>query len=92
MISKETIDYFMEDSDRWIRVWRENGKVIGINFVQGHDYEHFHNTLLNRCKVNIELTDFYNNLKRDFVSTLDFKEEIDKVIWCYVNLKLMTSF
>ena len=72
------------DDDRWIYLEKnEQMKIIGINFMQGHNYRHFKNSW---CVNNPPLFEFYKEMLYTFpvevasVTTLSF---INKCMWAY---------
>ena len=73
-----------EKEDRWIYIeYNEQRKIIGLNFMQGNDYDYFKKSW---CHNDQGLTDFYESMLYMFpiekasVSSTAF---IDKVMWAY---------
>ena len=70
-------------SDRWIYIERYASGYLGLNCMQGDDYEHFKN---NWCKIDRAMSEFYDCMKTDLhmlkrdMTELEF---IDKVMWIY---------
>lgn len=75
-----------ESSDRWIYIERYNDETIGLNFMQGFDYDGFSN---NYAFVDKALSDFYyeNKVSFELVNYGNNSEInlIDKVIWVYYD-------
>lgn len=74
---------WLNESDRWVYIERHSCGYLGINFMQGDEYDYFH---YNYCEIDRGLSEFYSTmvnelhmLKRD-MSELEF---IDKIIWIY---------
>jgi hypothetical protein len=73
-----------EENDRWIYIEsNERMKIVGINFMQGNDYEYFKS---NWCVNNKPLFEFYEFMSNYFkvekasVDTIGF---INKCMWSY---------
>jgi hypothetical protein len=71
-----------ESSDRWIYIERYNDDTIGLNFMQGFEYDYFANDY---AFVDKALSDFYYENKNSF---REFEHDseinlIDKVMWVY---------
>jgi len=73
------------DNDRWMYIeYDRDGEVMGLNFMQGDDYEYFLKG--GWCKSDPGLTEFYRQMLYTFpielksVSTLTF---INKCMWAY---------
>lgn len=79
----EVNDFYVEASDRWIRVKKIGREIVGINFFQGEDYMEFDEAIC--AGKNPSLTEFYLEMKKNFDSDLDFKGEIDKIIWLWMG-------
>jgi len=71
------------ESDRWIYIERYASGYLGLNFMQGDEYEYFKK---NWCEINRAMSEFYDTMKTDLLklrvdmSELEF---IDKVMWIY---------
>lgn len=89
MINKETkkvIHQFNEENDRWIYIeYSKTNKVLGLNFMQGDDYEVFQ---IMYCESDDKIMRFYNNMlfhspiERQNASHITF---INKCLWAYVE-------
>jgi hypothetical protein len=75
-----------QENDRWIYIEKDaQMKIIGINFMQGNEYEYFKESL---CTNNPPLFKFYEMMLDTFpiekasvnVDTMEF---INKCIWAY---------
>jgi len=75
-----------ERNDRWMLIERyEDVKYIGLNYMQGDDYEHFKESW---CKVDKGLSEFYNQMKITFTTQRQAHTEIEfinDVMWTYHN-------
>ena len=74
------------ENDRWIYLEKnEQMKIIGMNFMQGHEYKHFKDYW---CTNNTPLLKFYKRMLYTFpieeksVNTIEF---INKCMWSYHN-------
>ena len=74
------------ENDRWIYLEKnEQMKIIGMNFMQGHDYKHFKDFWSTN---NTPLLKFYKQMLYTFpieeksVNTIEF---INKCMWTYHN-------
>lgn len=76
------------ESDRWIYIERYASGYLGLNFMQGDEYEHFK---IKWCEIDRGLSEFYDCMKTDLLqlrvemSELEF---IDKVMWVYFEAKV----
>jgi hypothetical protein len=72
-----------DQDDRWVYIERYEGGEIGLNFVQGNDYEYFKEGW---CAVDKGLSEFYEQMRllipiqRQSESDISF---INTVIWAY---------
>jgi hypothetical protein len=71
-------------NDRWIYVeYNELRKVVGLNFMQGDEYEHFKK---NWAFNNEALMEFYNVMVYTFpieIAKCNTIEFINKVMWAF---------
>ena len=73
-----------KDSDRWIYIERYASGYLGLNYMQGDEYEYLKNW--NWFGMDRGMSEFYDLMKNDLIklrvdmSELDF---IDKVMWIY---------
>ena len=71
------------ESDRWIYIERYASGYLGLNCMQGDEYEYFKK---NWAEMNRAMSEFYDSMKTDLIklrvemSELEF---IDKVMWIY---------
>ena len=70
--------------DRWIFIEKEDGVLIGLNYMQGDDYESFK---AHFAKNDEKLTQFANRMMH-FKGEESFVEFINKVIWLYFELSI----
>lgn len=80
----KVVHEWCEKDDRWVYIeYNNQRKIIGLNFMQGDEYEYFKATWAHN---NEGLMDFYNSMVYTFpiekasVNTLEF---ISKVMWAY---------
>ena len=77
-----------EQSDRWIYIERYASGYLGLNFMQGDEYDYFKK---NWCEIDKGMSEFYSTMKNDLMklrvemSELEF---IDKVMWIYFESKI----
>ena len=77
-----------EESDRWIYIERYASGYLGLNFMQGDDYDYFKK---NWCEIDKGMSEFYSTMKNDLIklrvemSELEF---IDRVMWIYFKSKI----
>ena len=76
------------ESDRWIYIERYASGYLGLNFMQGDEYDYFKK---NWCEIDKGMSEFYSTMKNDLMklrvemSELEF---IDKVMWIYFESKI----
>ena len=70
---------WMSLSDRWIYIKSKDGEVVGLNFMQGDDYDLF---VKDWCYTNQALTNFYNSQKH-LIKVEGLYERIDTIMWLY---------
>ena len=76
------------ESDRWIYIERYASGYLGLNCMQGDEYEYFKK---NWCEIDRGMSEFYSTMKNDLLklrvemSELEF---IDKVMWIYFESKI----
>ena len=72
-----------EESDRWIYIERYASGYLGLNFMQGDEYDYFTKKW---CHNDQGLTDFYHSMLYTFpiekasVNTIEF---INKCMWAF---------
>ena len=73
-----------EEHDRWIYIeYNEQRKIIGLNFMQGDDYEFFKDHF---AESDRGLTDFYKEMLYTFpieCASVDTMQFINKCMWTY---------
>lgn len=75
------------ESDRWIYIERYASGYLGLNCMQGDEYDYFKK---NWCEMDRGMSEFYSTMKNDLIklrvemSELEF---IDKVMWIYFESK-----
>jgi hypothetical protein len=70
--------------DRYILVVKQDGKVIGLNYMQGDYIEEFKKQF---SDVDEELTDFYNSVAPYLSGASEF-DRINQAIWAYYEFKV----
>jgi hypothetical protein len=76
------------ESDRWIYIERYASGYLGLNCMQGDEYEYFKK---NWCEIDRGMSEFYGCMKTELLklrvemSELEF---IDKVMWIYFEAKV----
>lgn len=73
--------------DRYIIIFKSNGEIVGLNFMQGSELSNFRQYYV---KVDYKLTDFYNavTLYLDGASELD---RINQAIWAYFEFRNLSD-
>ena len=71
-----------ESNDRWIFLKHQDGILVGLNYMQGDEYETFKS---NFAKNDEKLTKFAIKML-DFRGEETYIEFINKVIWLYFEL------
>jgi hypothetical protein len=70
--------------DRWVYIeYNEQRKIIGLNFMQGDDYDYFKKSW---CHNDQGLTGFYHQMLYTFPieqASISSTAFIDKVMWAY---------
>ena len=76
------------ESDRWIYIERYASGYLGLNCMQGDEYEYFKK---NWCEIDRGMSEFYGCMKTELIklrvgmSELEF---IDKVMWIYLESRM----
>jgi len=79
--SKEIV--WCDQDDRYIMVIKEDNEIIGLNFMQGDEFEFFTKHFDN---IDHDLTGFYNSVKY----CLSGESELDRInqaIWAHFDYK-----
>ena len=74
---------FSHENDRYILIKKENGKIIGLNFMQGDDFEYF---VKHYMYIDRDLTNFYRAVSK-FIDLPNEYDLINEVIWAWVRYK-----
>ena len=81
IMSKEIV--WCPCDDRHILIMKEYNEVIGLNYCQGDDLEHF---IDHYDEIDHDLTDFYNAV-RFYLGGGNEVERINQAIWAHFNYK-----
>ena len=76
------------ESDRWIYIERYASGYLGLNCMQGDEYEFFKN---HWCEIDRGMSEFYSTMKNDLMklrAEMSELEFIDKVMWIYLESKM----
>ena len=76
------------ESDRWIYIERYASGYLGLNFMQGDEYDYFKK---NWCEIDKGMSEFYSTMKNDLMKLrveMSEIEFIDKVMWIYFESKI----
>jgi hypothetical protein len=79
------------DDDRYIIIFRQNGEVIGLNYMQGSELIDFRK---HYCKIDEDLTNFYE-ATRVYLGGECELDRINQAIWAhfdYRNIRDLTKF
>tara|TARA_R110002072_G_scaffold88468_1_gene198882 strand:- start:1935 stop:2231 length:297 start_codon:yes stop_codon:yes gene_type:complete len=77
-----------EQSDRWIYIERYASGYLGLNCMQGDDYEYFKK---NWGEIDRGMSEFYSTMKSDLITIraqMGELEFIDKVMWIYLESRM----
>jgi len=84
---KSTEIYWCRQHDRHIYVVKEGDEVIGLNYMQGEEFEYFEKDYMN---IDEDLTDFYNSLNT-YLNGEDEIEQINQAIWAYHTYEVLQA-
>ena len=76
------------ESDRWIYIERYASGYLGLNCMQGDEYEYFKK---NWCEIDRGMSEFYSTMKNDLMklrAEMSELEFIDKVMWIYLESRM----
>ena len=76
------------ESDRWIYIERYASGYLGLNCMQGDEYEYFKK---HWCEIDRGVSEFYSTMKNDLMklrAEMSELEFIDKVMWIYFESKM----
>ena len=79
LISSESV-YWCQGDDRYIRVFKLGDVIIGINFMQGDEYELFN---ANYAGIDEDLTNFYKAVQPRLDERNSEIEDINAAIWAW---------
>ena len=75
-----------KENDRWLYLeYDENGDIVGLNFMQGYDYDIF---IMHYCNKYVGLTEFYNSMLVIFEaqdSCMTDLEFVNACIWAWIR-------
>ncbi len=71
--------YWCESDDRFVLVVREDGDIVGLNYMQGDDLELFE---LDFSDIDNDLTKFYNSVIH-YLNGYTEINQINQAIWAY---------
>ena len=76
------------ESDRWIYIERHASGYLGLNCMQGDEYEYFKK---HWCEIDRGMSEFYSTMKNDLMklrAEMSELEFIDKVMWIYLESRM----
>ena len=76
------------ESDRWIYIERYTSGYLGLNCMQGDEYEYFKK---HWCEIDRGMSEFYSTMKNDLMklrAEMSELEFIDKVMWIYLESRM----
>lgn len=82
LVSSESV-YWCESDDRYVRIIKNNHEVVGINYMQGDDYEGFN---ADYAGVDEDLTNFYNSIQKHLNGATEI-DRINQAIWAHFDYK-----
>ena len=71
------------DDDRYILIIRSNNEIIGLNFMQGDEFELF---VEHFSDIDHELTDFYNSVKLYLRGDSEL-DRVNQAMWAHLDYK-----
>jgi hypothetical protein len=74
---------FSHENDRYILIKKENDKIIGLNFMQGDEFDHF---VEHYSYIDEDLTRFYQVVS-EFINLDNEYDLINEVIWAWFRYK-----
>ena len=75
--------YWCSEHDRYVLVVREEGEIVGLNYMQGDELDLFEKDYSN---VDEDLTNFYDCVK-NYLNGYDELERINQAIWAHFDYK-----
>jgi hypothetical protein len=73
--------YWCQGDDRYVLIVREDGDIVGLNYMQGEGLEYFESTYGN---IDVELTKFYNSVKAYLNGDTEL-DRINQAIWAHFD-------
>ena len=73
-----------ENNDRYILIIKENDEIVGLNFMQGDEFDVFKRHFM---YIDEELTDFYNSIEPYLDDRNDEIGKINAAIWAYFEYR-----
>ena len=73
--------YWCQGNDRYVLIVREDGNIVGLNYMQGDDLEYFESAYGN---IDVELTKFYNSVKAYLNGDTEL-DRINQAIWAHFD-------
>jgi hypothetical protein len=76
------------ESDRWIYIERYASGYLGLNCMQGDEYEYFKK---NWCEIDRGMSEFYDCMRTELIrlrAEMSELEFIDKVMWIYLESRM----
>ncbi len=73
--------YWCQGDDRYVLIVREDGNIVGLNYMQGEGLEYFESDYSN---IDVELTKFYNSVKGYLNGDTEL-ERINQAIWAHFD-------
>lgn len=82
-IKQSTEIVWCDQDDRYIMVMKEENEIIGLNFMQGDEFEYFVEHFMD---IDHELTDFYNSVKLYLSGDCEL-DRVNQAIWAHFDYK-----
>ncbi len=80
----KVVHQWCDDNDRWMYIeYNRDGKVMGLNFMQGDEYEIFKQVY---CENNEHLFEFYEEMLDTFTidkASINTVQFINKCMWAF---------
>ena len=73
--------------DRYIIIFKSNGEIVGLNFMQGSELSDFRQYYV---KVDYKLTDFYNAVT-PYLGGASELDRINQAIWAYFEFRNLSD-
>lgn len=82
-IKQSTEFVWCDQDDRYIMIMKEDNEIIGLNYMQGDEFEDF---VEHFTDIDHDLTDFYNAIKH-YLSGNSELDRINQAIWAEFDYK-----